>query len=138
MRANTITTTTRTRRNARRRALALTDPQRGAGALTIRTAGPADRPALLRLAQLDSVPPSRRKTLEGQDGVDPVPTLIAEVAGELRAAITLDDGLAIATPFERTAELVALLRGRAAHLRTVTLEHSRSGGRVPASGTASA
>ena len=137
MRANTITTTTRTRRNARR-GLALTDLRRGAGALTIRMAGPADRPALLRLAQLDSVPPSRRRTLEERDGVDPVPTLIAEVGGELRAAITLDDGLAIATPFERTAELVALLRGRAAHLRTVTLEHSRSGGRVPASGAASA
>jgi hypothetical protein len=42
--------------------------------------------------------------------------LIAEVGGELRAAIPLDGGPAIADPFQRTAELVAMLVERARQL----------------------
>ena len=38
--------------------------------------------------------------------------LIAEVAGELRAAVPLYGGRAIADPFHPTAELVALLAER--------------------------
>ncbi len=73
--------------------------------VTIRMAGPADGPALNRLAQLDSRSPRK-----------PVPMLVAEVGGELRAALPLDAGPAIADPFHRTAELVAILAERARQL----------------------
>ena len=75
--------------------------------LTIRMATPADAAALSRLAQLDSSPPPA-----------PVPMVVAEVGGELRAAISLDGALALANPFQRTAELVAMLLARTRQLRT--------------------
>lgn len=82
------------------------DPSRNpAEALTIRPAKSADGPALSRLAQLDSAPP-----------FDAAPMLVAEVGGELRAAIPLDGGRAIADPFQRTAELSAILAERALQL----------------------
>jgi hypothetical protein len=74
--------------------------------LTIRHAGPEDQPALRRLAQLDSAPPPRA-----------VATLVAEVQGELRAALPVDGGEAIANPFRHTRELVALLEMRARELQ---------------------
>ena len=70
--------------------------------LTIRMAVSADAEALRRLAQLDSAPTPA-----------PAPMLMAEVAGELRAAVPLYGGRAIADPFHPTAELVALLAERA-------------------------
>jgi hypothetical protein len=73
--------------------------------LTIRLAVPADAGALTRLAELDSAPPPK-----------PVPTLMAEIGGELQAALPLDGGPAIADPFRRTAELVAILVERARQL----------------------
>lgn len=76
-----------------------------AEALTIRMAVRVDEAALRRLALLDSAPPPR-----------PVPMLLAEVGGELRAALPLDGGPAIADPFRRTAELVAILAERARQL----------------------
>jgi hypothetical protein len=72
--------------------------------LTIRMAVPADAEALGRLAQLDSAPPPA------------VPMLVAEVGGELRAALPLDGGPAIADPFRRTAELIAILAERTRQL----------------------
>ena len=74
-------------------------------ALTLRYAVPADAGALDRLAQLDSGRAPR--------GV----VLVAEVGGELRAAISIDDSQAIADPFRPTGELVALLVERARQLR---------------------
>jgi hypothetical protein len=73
--------------------------------LTIRMAVSADATALSRLAQLDSAPPP-----------EPVPMLVAEEGGELRAALPVDGGRAIADPFQRTAELVAILAERARQL----------------------
>jgi hypothetical protein len=81
------------------------DPSHTAATLTIRMAAPADVAALDRLAQLDSAPPRA-----------PAPTLLGEVGGELRAALPLDGGPAIADPFRPTAELVAILAARARQL----------------------
>src|SRR5689334_11513972 len=69
--------------------------------IVIRSATARDAAAVERLAQLDS---------------SPVPAgdlLLAEVAGELRAALRVADNAVIADPFEPTAELVDLLAARA-------------------------
>ncbi len=73
-------------------------------ALTIRIAGPADAEALDRLAALDSA-----EELEGE-------VLLAEVGGELRAAVSLESSRAVADPFHRSADLVSFLRVRAEQL----------------------
>lgn len=67
-------------------------------ATTLRHATASDAGALRDLAALDSAP-----VLDG-------PILVAEEAGEIRAALSLADGRAIADPFHHTASLVALLR----------------------------
>ena len=75
-----------------------------AQAVTVRFATPHDGPALEHLAALDS---------------GPAPTgaaLVAEVDGELLAALPLGDGKALADPFQPTTELVRLLELRAAQL----------------------
>jgi hypothetical protein len=69
--------------------------------LTIRMAVSADAEALGCLAELDSAPPPA-----------PVPMLVAEVDGELRAALPLQGGPAIADPFRPTRELLAILADR--------------------------
>lgn len=93
-----------------------------ADSVTIRHAFPDDALALVRLASLDSAElPSE-------------PMLVAEVNGELRAAISLRDGAAIADPFHRTQALVELLAARAAQLAaaaastTKARTHGRSRG----------
>ena len=77
----------------------------GPSSLTLRYAVPADAEALDRLAQLDS-----RRAPRGL-------VLVAEVGGELWAAISLDDHHAVADPFRPTGELVALLVERARQLQ---------------------
>jgi hypothetical protein len=84
--------------------------------ISLRLAGPADRDALDRLAALDSA-----AVLPGQ-------VLLAESGGALQAALSLDDDRAVADPFAPTAELVALLRTRAALLRAAPPERSRAPG----------
>ena len=70
---------------------------------TIRFAYPDDEVALRRLAAYDS-----QRPLSGR-------VLVAEVTGEIWAAVTLDDGRrAIADPFRKTAALVSLLQQHAA------------------------
>jgi hypothetical protein len=76
-----------------------------APAVTIRQAAPADTGALDRLAALDSQRAPR--------GV----VLLAEVDDRIWAAISIDDGHAVADPFHPTGELVALLVERARQLR---------------------
>ena len=75
--------------------------------VVIRLAVTADEQALRRLAQLDSARP-----LSGEK-------LLAEHAGSLVAAVSMDDGSTIADPFRTTADTVELLRLRAAQLERV-------------------
>ena len=72
--------------------------------VTLRYAAAADAERLRRLAELDSA-------------VAPAgPVLVAEIDGRLRAALPLDGSAPIADPFHRGAELIELLRLRAAQL----------------------
>ena len=71
--------------------------------ITIRIAAPDDHLALTRLAALDSA-----------DSIPPGRVLLAEVDGELRAALSLQDGSAVADPFHPTLRILELLRTHAA------------------------
>ena len=71
--------------------------------LTIRPAYADDELALYRLAALDSAA-----------DLPPMPLLLAEVDGELRVALSLRDGSAIADPFFPTADVISLLRAHSA------------------------
>ena len=82
--------------------------------VTIRLAREDDRSALRRLAALDSSTVPRG------------PLLLAEIDGELHAAASIRDGRAIANPFKRTADLVALLHARIAS-RSAALAPPRRG-----------
>ena len=73
--------------------------------VVIRRATAADADALKRLAQLDSA------------RVPAGDVLVAEVDGELRAALRVADNAVIADPFVTTSDLVELLTARAARLR---------------------
>lgn len=79
--------------------------------IQIRAAQASDGPVLTRLAALDSA------------AVPFGPVLLAEVDGEVRAALALRDGAVIADPFARTAELVQLLK---VHASTVAEAAQRS------------
>ena len=72
--------------------------------LTFRFATEEDAAMLARLAALDS------STIPAQ------PVLLAEVGGELHAAMSLSQGRVVADPFRPTAELTQLLRARARQL----------------------
>ena len=74
-------------------------------ALTFRHVAPSDVQPLRRLAELDS---SRVPSGE---------VLVADVGGELWAAISVDDRHTIADPFRPTRPLVVLLKERARQLR---------------------
>jgi hypothetical protein len=67
--------------------------------ITIRPAYADDQMALQRLASLDSAA-----------SVPSHPLLVAEVDGELRVALSLHDGSAIADPFYPTSAILGLLR----------------------------
>ena len=73
--------------------------------VTVRIAQDSDARALVRLAVLDCAE------------VPAGPTLLAEVDGEVAAALAVGGGCAVADPFRRTEALIALLELRAAQLR---------------------
>ncbi len=95
-----------------------TDQAPVGGAVTIRKLSEtaADREAIDRLAERDSHDP-----LEGA-------VLVAEIEGEVVAAVSLADGASIADPFSRTDELRSLLELRAAQLRRRVRHSSRRAG----------
>lgn len=72
--------------------------------VTVRRATEEDAASVARVAALDSA----HVPLE--------PVLLAEIEGTAVAAISLADAHVVADPFERTADLVELLRLRAAQL----------------------
>jgi hypothetical protein len=74
--------------------------------VTLRYSTPADQAPLERLAELDSSGPPVQ------------PVLLAEVDGQLRAALALKGGIVVADPFHPTADLIDLLRARARQLDT--------------------
>ena len=69
-------------------------------AVTIRCAREHDGVAIAHIAELDSA------------SAPLGPLLVAEAAGELVAAISLDDGAVVANPFRPTADIVELLQAR--------------------------
>jgi hypothetical protein len=75
--------------------------------ITIRQATSADALTLRRLAALDD-----RPALRGE-------VLLAEHAGDVRAALSLESGRAIANPFAPTADLVEMLRTHRHYAETV-------------------
>jgi len=88
-------------------------PTPSPGGVTVRLTAPADSPGLVRLAALDSAPAPAG------------PTVVAEVDGELVAALPLSGGRALADPFHRTAALVQMLELRAEQLRAAGPAPSR-------------
>ena len=81
------------------------NPRERPPALTIGLASAQDAKELERLAQLDSA-----RTPTG-------PALVAEVEGEIVAAVPLNGDKPVADPFRPTAEVLAVLELRAAQLR---------------------
>ena len=74
----------------------------GFDTVAVRMAGPGDEAAIRRIAALDD-----RKAPTGR-------VLLAEVQGELIAALGVTDGRAVADPFRWTSDVMALLEMRAA------------------------
>ena len=83
-------------------------------AITIRPAYADDEATLMRLAALDSA-----------DHAPPAPVLLAEVEGEVQAALSLSDSSAIADPFRPTLHLLALLRTHAEQTARPATPHRR-------------
>ena len=73
--------------------------------LVIRMARPDDDPALSRLAELEGRPPLEHSRL-----------LVAELEHEVLAALPLDGTAPVSDPFRPTAQLVEMLKLRAASL----------------------
>ena len=78
--------------------MATTEEATMAPEIRIRMAHAADAFELRRLAALDDARPLRGAVL------------LAEEHGEVRAALSLDDGRVVANPFARTSALVEMLR----------------------------
>ena len=102
----------RSRRTAKAAKLAPAESS-AAGEVVIRRATTADAPALARLGELDG---DRRTgaVLARQAAEHEV--LIAEVDGTIEAALSVNDGLAVADPFRRSAVNTELLALRARQL----------------------
>ena len=75
--------------------------------ITIRPNYADDEMALVRLAALDSAPV-----------VPAGPLLLAEIDGEICAALSLTDGSVIADPFHLTGDVIELLRVHATAMQT--------------------
>jgi hypothetical protein len=83
--------------------------------ITIRHSAGGDRTRVLELAQLDG-----RAAPAGE-------MLLAEVGGKLWAAVGIEDGAAVADPFEPSGEVEWLLQMRAEQERAMRAPGSRIG-----------
>ena len=72
--------------------------------MTLRRYSAEDHASLAHLAALDSSKPPQQ------------PVVVAEVGGELRAALSLNDGSLVADPFHLTGAVADLLRAYARQL----------------------
>src|SRR3954452_4823970 len=97
-------------------------PVPSSAAVEIRHARPDELDALATLAQLDSSRAPRGDVL------------VADVGGELWAAVSIDDGHAVADPFRPSGELTFRLseRARQLHLASRRVRGSRARARVRA------
>jgi hypothetical protein len=86
--------------------------------VTFRHAHPRDAAALTELAQLDS---SRTPTGD---------VIVADAGGELWAAVSLDDGHAVANPFRPSGELTWRLMERAREIQRASSGTPRRGWRT--------
>ena len=93
------------------------DPATSSSNVTVRVADDGDARALARLAALDSA------------AVPAGQTLLAEIDGEVAAALPVAGGAAVADPFSSTSAAVELLELRAAQIR----EQGGPGATPPAS-----
>jgi hypothetical protein len=103
----------------------MSNPRTPSRTVTLRSATPADRPAVIRVARLDSQTP-------------PVGAcLFAELDGVVVAALDLETGRAVADPFVATADVVELLRRRERLMhnarRTLIARRDSRGARWPLS-----
>src|SRR3954470_24903605 len=92
----------------------------GEGNLVVRRGSHADTDALAILAALDSARP-----LTGR-------TVVAELDGQIVAAVSLHDGRVVADPFVPTADVVEMLRVHTASARSSTARPKRSWLPLPA------
>lgn len=90
----------------RSRRSAFAAAERAVAEVRIRYAGPGDDIAVAQLAALDSAQ------------VPDPPLLVAEVDGQVLAALSLWDGRVVADPFRQTQALVELLAVRAAQIQS--------------------
>jgi hypothetical protein len=89
--------------------------------VVIREATEADRAAVARVAQRDS------------SAAPAGEVLVAESSGEIRAAIEVDGAVAVADPFQPSAELLDLLRARVGQIRRARRRPLRILARTPVS-----
>ena len=111
-----------------RKAVAM--PVADASDVVIRTAGADDAPALARLGALDG---NRRGGALLAAAADEHSVLVAEVDGQIEAALALDGDIAVADPFRPSALHAQLLRLRARQLggEAARGSHSRLGVLAP-------
>jgi hypothetical protein len=88
---------------------------RGYRSVVVRVARPEDDAAIRRVAALDSK--------EIPEGVK----LVAEADAEIIAALPIGGGESVADPFRWTADVVALMKMRAAQLERATFEPAPAG-----------
>jgi hypothetical protein len=91
---------------------------RSVAPLTIRLASAADAAAVATLAELDSARAPRGETL------------LAEVGDELWAALSLEDGHAVADPLRPSAEAVLVLAERSRQFKRIQRPRSHRLGRL--------
>jgi len=91
--------------------------------VVIRRASAADAPALARLGALDSAHHAGRVLAASADGHT---VLVAEVDGELEAALAVADGVSVANPFRPSGPHRQLLALRARQLGGGAPRHRRA------------